>query len=248
MTKAHGKSLTPEQNARVREAVRGLLPEYNGVITALAKALGITQAGLSSFLSERTGAGMQLAGAVAKRLHVSLSKLLDGADAPYVYADDGESTRPVWKNRPEWPEASAEALRRNAVLREHPQLVVASGESASLFIAGPLTPEQIIAQALLWLQIGDPAKLQAVEAEESARAAREMNTAIERADRAHQIFHERAGRGEATPPPHQIAKGLEREEKKASRRKPSNDAPPRPSNDAKPGRAKKARKKPGGKG
>lgn len=81
MGHVRGKSLGSEQNRRVRAAARSLLPRY-GSITALARRLGMTQAGLSSFLCGRTGAGFQLATALARELGVSLTELIDGSVVP----------------------------------------------------------------------------------------------------------------------------------------------------------------------
>ncbi len=221
-----GKSLTPEQNQRVRDVVRELLalPKYGGNVTALSRDLGISQAGLSSFLSARTGAGMQLATALSRMKGWTIGHLMDGVEERLVAAS--ESTRPVWKNLPEWRAVSADAVRRNAVLREHPQAVGAAGETASLFISGPLTPDMVTSQALFWLQHGDPAKLEEIEAEEYARVDAEIDTAVARAARASKIHNERVAEGKDAAPPHQIALQLERREKALSpkRARPANES------------------------
>lgn len=103
-----GKSLTVEQNARVREVTRRLLAEHDDNRTRLAKELGITQAGLSSFLLERTGAGFQLASAIAAKTGVSLSELINGV----ADADSDTTDEPRYSNLPGWKENEPEARRQ----------------------------------------------------------------------------------------------------------------------------------------
>src|SRR5438067_2073560 len=106
MALPRGKSFTADQNTRVREAVREMLPRFDNNRTALARELGISQAGLSSFLNERTGAGPQLASAVAHQLGISLSELIEGKQ----HVERGD--RPVFKNLAGWSEAEATARAR----------------------------------------------------------------------------------------------------------------------------------------
>lgn len=98
-----GKSLDPQANDRIRVAVHELLarPEYGGVQTALAPKLKMSQAGLSSFLSGKTGAGSGLAQRVAVMAGVSLEYLLTGTQRGKRFRD-----------LPGWAEAEAEARKR----------------------------------------------------------------------------------------------------------------------------------------
>lgn len=97
----HGKSLTVEQNIRVRAEVKKLLEQY-GSQGALAKELGLTQAGLSAFINEKNGAGMQLVDAVARKLRTTRDQLLDGEPA--------QTTRgPTVADLPGWATAFAKA-------------------------------------------------------------------------------------------------------------------------------------------
>lgn len=118
MAKPKGKSLTPEQNARVREAVRKLVKRHGGNITRTAEQerLEISQAGLSSFLSERTGAGMQLVTSVARAMQINPFVLINGHDS----LPDPPPMRPVLGNLPGYEEAEAHA---RTILRTAPEWV-----------------------------------------------------------------------------------------------------------------------------
>jgi hypothetical protein len=95
-----GKSFSQEQNARVRKAAEALLVTYGGNRTSMARALKLTQAGLSSFLLQRTGAGPQLASAIAEACGMTLTELIQGDEDP----------RPRLANIPRWPELVKRAL------------------------------------------------------------------------------------------------------------------------------------------
>lgn len=72
------KALTPEQNARVREAIRAeLVPQY-GNQSALAGPLGVSQGAISGFLSGRQGTSYLVARRAAELLKMPLDALLDG--------------------------------------------------------------------------------------------------------------------------------------------------------------------------
>lgn len=103
MPASRGKSLTEEQNERVRAAVQALLPRFNNNRTALAKHLGVSQPVMSLFLNENTGAGFQFAFAVAQELGITLDELLSGKRG-------GETdSRPILANLPGWADAEAVA-------------------------------------------------------------------------------------------------------------------------------------------
>lgn len=71
-----GKSLSDDENRRVREAVRRLLETHGGNQSRLAPLLGIKQGTLSAFLREKHGAGYGLARRVAKLLETDVQVLL----------------------------------------------------------------------------------------------------------------------------------------------------------------------------
>jgi DNA-binding XRE family transcriptional regulator len=72
-----GSDLTPEENERVRVALRQLL-ERHGKQTALAPRLGVNQSTLSGILTGRQGASYQLAVAAARLLGTDAADLLAG--------------------------------------------------------------------------------------------------------------------------------------------------------------------------
>lgn len=163
MEAPRGKSLTPEQNARVREAVRELLPRHGSVITALAKALGITQAGLSSFLSGRTGAGLQLATAVARAEGVSLNALLDGV-ADEGASFEGQPDAPHNWNLPGYREAEQAARAQHGKVPGWAWIKARRHRNVAM--PDPITPEAVYDQALIaWKNTPDA---EAVELERRA--------------------------------------------------------------------------------
>ncbi len=152
-----GKSLSPEQNARVREAVRALLPRYDDNITALARQLGISQAGLSSFLSGRTGAGFQLGTAVARMLRISLTALTDGADDGQAMSD---AAMPVLGNARGWP--AAEASYRARVGDRYPERAYEMARAAASAHAPDPITEDFVADVVmvLWKHHVDPSLIE----------------------------------------------------------------------------------------
>jgi transcriptional regulator with XRE-family HTH domain len=169
-----GKSLTTEQNDRVRAAVRELLPAHDGVITALAKALGITQAGLSSFLSGRTGAGMQLAQAVARAKGVSLAMLIDGtADAT-----------PPGNNGPAAGDAvgyaDAEKIARVEDEGAHPPWAFKRARAIrGLSMPSPMTPELVLRLVRLAYQLTTPAEIERLETEDIEKSNEALRKSYE---------------------------------------------------------------------
>jgi transcriptional regulator with XRE-family HTH domain len=76
--------LTPEQNERVRAALRELAMQFRSQ-GALAKRLGIAPASLSRLLGGKFGASLELAGMVATMLGVEVVTLLGGDSASLEY-------------------------------------------------------------------------------------------------------------------------------------------------------------------
>lgn len=146
-----GKSLSPPQNARVRAAARALL-ERHATVTALADVLGLTQAGLSSFLTERTGAGFQLAGAVARESGVSLGELIDGTDALPPPA----AALPLLGNARGWD--TAEAAYRARVGDKYPEKAYElARQAASAHAPDPITEDYVgDIVMVLWKHYVDP--------------------------------------------------------------------------------------------
>src|SRR4051812_22662295 len=73
--------LSPEQNERVRGFVRQLLREHDDNQGALARKLGITQPGVSSFLSRRVGTTYFMVERVAELLKIPIWEVL-GIEPP----------------------------------------------------------------------------------------------------------------------------------------------------------------------
>ncbi len=79
MTRAKtGKALTPEQNERVRRAVRGLVTKH-GSQNKAAVVLDVHQASLSQLLDGQRGAGIGLATRVAEASGMTIAVLLQDA-------------------------------------------------------------------------------------------------------------------------------------------------------------------------
>jgi transcriptional regulator with XRE-family HTH domain len=81
------KALTPEQNERLRDAVRDLLRRHDGNQTVLAPKLGVSQSTLSGFIGGRQGTSYAVAGRVADLLRVDERELLHGR-APLAARDN----------------------------------------------------------------------------------------------------------------------------------------------------------------
>jgi transcriptional regulator with XRE-family HTH domain len=77
------KSLTDEQNERLREHVRGLLKRYNGNQSELAPRLGMSQPAISAFLARRQGTSYRLVERLAVLLKMDERDVLHGpSDVP----------------------------------------------------------------------------------------------------------------------------------------------------------------------
>lgn len=104
-----GKSFSDEENARIRAGARTLLDQY-GTKTDLARALGVAQPTVSTFLRADApdGAGVQLAEAIARELGVTLDELRTGKPAP----TPPPGTVPRFGDLPGWAAAEAEARQK----------------------------------------------------------------------------------------------------------------------------------------
>jgi DNA-binding XRE family transcriptional regulator len=76
-----GSDLTPEENERVRVALRELIEHYGNQVK-LAPKLGVNQSTLSGILGGRAGASYQLAVAIARQLGRDPRELLAGTSQP----------------------------------------------------------------------------------------------------------------------------------------------------------------------
>lgn len=118
--------LTPEQNDRVRAALRKLLAEY-GNQTQLARRLGVNQATISGILAGRQGTSYLLAVKIAKLQKVDERELLWG-ESPHV------------KRPADHREEAAQLAREDGV---HEAVI----ESV---LAEPITPENQGRSTLWW--------------------------------------------------------------------------------------------------
>lgn len=105
-SRTRSKSLSDEENARLREVLRKhLLPRYDGNQSAAGPALGISQAGLSRILAGG-GASLATAHAVAKVLGTSVADVLG-----WPVADVSAKGSPRFGDLAAWKVAEAEARR-----------------------------------------------------------------------------------------------------------------------------------------
>jgi transcriptional regulator with XRE-family HTH domain len=78
-----GKSIGPKRNEAARAFVRQLVAErFGGHQTQAAKAFGVEQGSLSTFLAGKIGAGMQLLHGVARVAGVSVDVVIGEATMP----------------------------------------------------------------------------------------------------------------------------------------------------------------------
>jgi hypothetical protein len=190
-----GKSFTPEQNARVRAAARKLVAANGDNITRTADQLGITQAGLSSFLGERTGAGPQLATAIARRMRISLQMLIDGReDIP----EPPESPVPLFGNLEGY--AEQERIAREIAGPTFPAAAFERVRGwAGVLAPGELTPQFILGLAMVARgALLDPTAAQRASAKIDAQIKGDKTRTARRLKREHD---EREGRPLALEPP-----------------------------------------------
>lgn len=102
-----GRSMTPEQNEHVVEAIRRLLESGDWNQSTLAPRLGVKQTSISSLLSGRHRASFPFALRLAELLHVDVFELLDGRSTKKPPPPAG----PRWRDLPWWAEVIAAARR-----------------------------------------------------------------------------------------------------------------------------------------
>lgn len=114
-----GKSYSVEENVRLRARARELLlGRFGDNRTAMAKALEVSQATVSNFLSGKSGAGRTLATAIARELGISHDALVVG-DAS---AAGTESVR--FGDLPGWQEAVETVLTSSPYRGRLPEAAV----------------------------------------------------------------------------------------------------------------------------
>jgi transcriptional regulator with XRE-family HTH domain len=131
VTPVSGRSLTPEENERVIEAVRKLLAENGNNQSALGKELKSTQSTVSGLLARRHRAGYGFARNVAAKMGVKLDELL-GTERRIEYERDPKLARMALGQHNDWKRAREEAVARfgrfmdEAVLDEAAEMVLSN--------------------------------------------------------------------------------------------------------------------------
>lgn len=95
-----GRSFGDAENARLRAIAERMLRECDGNQRRLAERLGVRQPTVSNFLAGKTGAGVQLASAIATHAGVTLQGAVGG--------DDTAAT-PRWRDLPGWQDEERKA-------------------------------------------------------------------------------------------------------------------------------------------
>lgn len=153
-----GKSLSPDEAERVRDAIRSLLASHANQ-TELAKALGVTQQTISAILAGTKPAGVALARSVAERLAVSFETLI-GAQPRTRTIEVGP---PCWKDLQGWEEAAALALARGRV----PAYAIQhAGQLIAAFRPEVVTTALVERWANFWLENTADSDREAVETAE----------------------------------------------------------------------------------
>ena len=75
-----GRSFSVAENERLRALARGMLEKVDNNQRRLADLLGVAQPTVSNFIAGKTGAGVQLATAIARQAGLSLQSATGGGD------------------------------------------------------------------------------------------------------------------------------------------------------------------------
>ena len=188
---SRGKSFSNEENARIRTAGRELLKRHASQV-ALAEALGVSQPTLSNFLrvEHPTGAGVQLANAIAHAYGVTLDELRTGAPR------SASGAAPRFGDMPGWDAAETEA-RRIYGKRLPPY-----AWSAARQLMGAQTPTVLNAVtvynlvASYWEMMSDEVRAEAIRQQAEEEMAREDADA----DALLKARHAAREKGEPLPP------------------------------------------------
>lgn len=197
-----GRSFSVAENERLRALARGMLEKVDNNQRRLADLLGVAQPTVSNFIAGKTGAGVQLATAIARQAGLSLQSATGGGDV---------AGSPRWRDLPGWAAAVAAAM-----LMFPKVSVLAFEQLGNLMGEKPpsVTPLTIGLLASTWDNVSsDDARADAIR----ANALREMAEEDLAATAAIKARHQARERGEPLPP-------LPGEPPKRTRR-----APPKPS-------------------
>lgn len=212
--------LSPEQNARVLALAKELRKGYSSA-TAFGRAIGMTQGGISAYLSGKNGASLETATRIAALGRVPLETLLSTKTraAP-------ELSRPVLGNLPGFHTAMIEAKRREPF---YPQFAWDDAAAISPLIApARVDADMVLNAARLAVSLRTGSQLEEAEGERIDDEERERE--------ARQVEGERRVReAEARGEKLSLAKAMtqvrrEREAQAAARAAVLDDPPP-PSND-----------------
>lgn len=224
--------LTPDQNARVLAAALKLRERFDSA-TALGRAIGISQGGISAYLSGKNGASLATATRVAKLAGVSVGELLgEDVTARIVVPLD---TRPVLSSLPGWHEALARA-KRSAHYLPSRAFEYAAQQNALFMLS--VTEADVVRAAKFWRDVAEEhvQDAAAVAQSEESLAAREARQVEAEA----RIVAAKL-RGETPPSLARMMAAIRAEEperelataraKDAPVKTAANDAPPAPAND-----------------
>jgi transcriptional regulator with XRE-family HTH domain len=120
------KALDIQQNDRAVAKLRhALATQFDGNISAPAKAIGVSGPAISDVLNSKRGAGMKVLRGLARVTGVSVDELVTGRPSAALAGYE------TLASHPSWPKARAEALKRLARFR--PELAEASVDRVSRF-------------------------------------------------------------------------------------------------------------------
>lgn len=180
-----GRSFGDAENARLRAIAERMLRECDGNQRRLAERLGVRQPTVSNFLAGKTGAGVQLASAIATHAGVTLQGAVGG--------DDTAAT-PRWRDLPGWQDEERKA--REMFPRVRP---IAFDRLGNLMGERPPSVSALTIGLLAstWDSTSsDEARVEAI----TANAKREMAEQDAAATDAIRRRHEARERGEPLPP------------------------------------------------
>ena len=144
------RSLTPEQSGRVRDAIRTLWKKY-GTQSLVASELGVSQQTISAVLGGM-GAGVALAAAASRVLHVSFDELINGPRT--------RTAGMLYGALPGWDEACD---RARMTRRSPDYALIAVGTLPVSVSPEVVTPEFVVRLALFWLEYAPLSEREAAE-------------------------------------------------------------------------------------
>jgi hypothetical protein len=173
---SRSRSLTPEENQRVCDAVRGLLDEYDsqGELSAailLPEGKAVSQQSVSNALANKT-VGLTFARAVAMRMGISLEELISGNRG-----NRGAVQR--YHELPGWQEAAEQVLDEEMA---PPYAVAEAGKGLVSYPVKRVDETLVYDEAMRWMKhapfevrkAAEKAEVQAVLAREARAAKRRV--------------------------------------------------------------------------